>query len=176
MHSTLYSLYLFESTVKVKLPPIEVVRIEREVIVRSTVAGVWQNIATAFGKTEKYVSVHNKLKEFMKDKQAHQYHIIYPFSAVRQTHPALRNSSLTMFFNGTHTRGGSFLMRRWENCPNTCKMQYHCILNINPDASLWTFWFIWDNVSSCSGLHFDYVSANGTIFCKKVTLLTNLGI
>lgn len=49
-------IYLFESTVQVKLPPIEKVGIEREVVVIfSTVAGVGQNVATAFGETQKHM-------------------------------------------------------------------------------------------------------------------------
>lgn len=36
-----------------------------------------------------------------------------------KTDPALRNSSLTMFFKGTQTRGGSFLNKRCEKCPDS---------------------------------------------------------
>lgn len=49
-------LYLFESTVQVELPPIEMVGIEREIIIFATVAGVRQNIAATFGEAKKDVS------------------------------------------------------------------------------------------------------------------------
>ncbi len=49
-------LYLFESTVQVELPPVEMVGIEREIIVFSIVAGVGQNVTATFGKAEKDVS------------------------------------------------------------------------------------------------------------------------
>lgn len=51
--STFPFLYLFESTVQVELPPIEMVGIEREIIIFSTVAGVGQNVAAAFSEAEK---------------------------------------------------------------------------------------------------------------------------
>ena len=54
--STFPFLYLFESTVQVELPPIKMVGIEREIIIFSTVAGVGQNIAAAFGKAKKHMS------------------------------------------------------------------------------------------------------------------------
>lgn len=50
-------LYLLESTVQVELPPIQMVSIEREIIVFSTVAGVGQNIAAAFGEAKKDMPV-----------------------------------------------------------------------------------------------------------------------
>lgn len=43
-------LYLFESTVQVELPPIEMVGIEREIIILATVTGVGQNVAATFGE------------------------------------------------------------------------------------------------------------------------------
>ncbi len=41
---------------QVELPPIEMVGIEREIIIFSTVAGVGQNIAAAFGEAKKDMS------------------------------------------------------------------------------------------------------------------------
>lgn len=46
-------LYLFESTVEVELPPVQMVSIEREIIIFSTVTGVGQNIAATFGEAKK---------------------------------------------------------------------------------------------------------------------------
>lgn len=54
-------LYLFESTMQVELPPIEMVGIEREIIIFSTVTGVGQNVAAAFGEAKKDVSGTNKV-------------------------------------------------------------------------------------------------------------------
>lgn len=50
-------LYLFESTVQVELPPIEMVGIEREIIILATVTGVGQNVAATFGEAQKDMSV-----------------------------------------------------------------------------------------------------------------------
>lgn len=44
-------------------------------------------------------------------------------SAHTDTDPSSRNSSLTMFFRGTHTRGGSFLKSRCENWPVSWKSE-----------------------------------------------------
>ena len=41
---------------QIELPPIEMVGIEREVIILSAVAGVGQNIAATFGEAKKDVS------------------------------------------------------------------------------------------------------------------------
>lgn len=108
--------HLSESTVQVELPPIKVIDIEREVIVFSTVAGVGQNIPATFGKAQKYVS---KTKYRCRLRLSNQV----PLKVDDQkcaTDPALRNSSLTMFFKGTQIRRGNFLNRRCGNCPNSC--------------------------------------------------------
>lgn len=55
-------LYLFESTVQVELPPVEVVGVEREIIIFSTVAGVGQNVAAAFGEAKKDMSGTTKVR------------------------------------------------------------------------------------------------------------------
>lgn len=49
-------LYLSESFVQIKLPPVELVGIEREIIVFPTVAGVGQNVAATFGESKKNMS------------------------------------------------------------------------------------------------------------------------
>lgn len=109
-------LHLSESTVQIELPPIKVVDIEREVIVFSTVTGVGQNIPATFGKAQKYVSETKYMCTLGLSNQV-------PLKVNEQkcaTDPALRNSSLTMFFKGTQIRRGNFLNRRCGNCPNSC--------------------------------------------------------
>lgn len=49
-------LHLFESTMQIKLPPIKMIDIEREIIIFSVVTGVGQNILATFGKAQKNVS------------------------------------------------------------------------------------------------------------------------
>lgn len=108
--------HLSESTVQIELPPIKVIDIEREVIVFSTVAGVGQDIPATFGKAQKYVSETTYRCTLGLSNQV-------PLEVDEQrcaTDPALRNSSLTMFFKGTQIRRGNFLNRRCGNCPNSC--------------------------------------------------------
>lgn len=52
---------LLQSTVQVELPPVEMVGIEREIIIFSTVAGVGQNVAATFGEAKKDMSCSQKL-------------------------------------------------------------------------------------------------------------------
>lgn len=109
-------LHLSESTVQIELPPIKVIGMEREVIIFSTVAGVGQNIPATFGKAQKYVSETKYRCTLRLSNQV-------PLKVDEQkcaTDPALRNSSLTMFFKGTQIRRGNFLNRRCGNCPNSC--------------------------------------------------------
>lgn len=97
--------YLFEAAVQVKLPPVQVIRVEGEVIVLSTVTGVGQHVPPAFGEAQEDVPV------IAERRIRHSIHIAPPQIAC-SPHPALRNSSLTMVFSGTQTRGGSFRKSR----------------------------------------------------------------
>lgn len=61
--------YLLESAVEVELPPVEMVSVEREVIIFPTITRVGQNIAAAFCEAKKDVteskrgwSIHMNLK------------------------------------------------------------------------------------------------------------------
>lgn len=47
---------LFESTVQVELPPIEMVDVKGEIIIFSTIAGVGQDVAATFGEAKKDMS------------------------------------------------------------------------------------------------------------------------
>lgn len=64
LRGTFLLLYLFESTVQVELPPIEMVGVEREIIIFSTIAGVGQYVAAAFGEAKKDMSGPIKVTEY----------------------------------------------------------------------------------------------------------------
>lgn len=49
-------LHLFESAVKVELPPVQMVRVEAEVVILAAVTGVGQNVAATFGEAQEDVS------------------------------------------------------------------------------------------------------------------------
>lgn len=122
-------LHLSKSTVQVELPPIKMINIEREIIIFSTVAGVGQNIPATFGKAQKYVSKTKSICTLLstvshiRNQKSHLEKIIINvllcYRSGPNTDPALRNSSLTMFFKGTQIRRGNFLNRRCGNCPNS---------------------------------------------------------
>lgn len=100
-------LHLFEATVQVELPPVEVVGVEGEVVVLAAVAGVRQHIAPTLGEAQEDVS--GGRKRTTEEKHSRTFGT---FSSRSLTHPARKNSSLTMVFSGTQTRGGSFRKRR----------------------------------------------------------------
>lgn len=50
-------MYLFEAAVQVELPPVQVIRVEREVIVFAAVTGVGQHIPATFGEAQEDVPV-----------------------------------------------------------------------------------------------------------------------
>lgn len=50
---------------QIELPPIQMVSIEREIVVFSTVAGVGQNIAATFGEAKKDMSGTTTTKKAM---------------------------------------------------------------------------------------------------------------
>lgn len=141
--------YLFESAVEVELPPVEMVGVEREVIIFATVACVGQNVAATFCEAKKDVTATKRAVGYQStanhnnhhptittttttvwdfnsipivqlyDYSVHKQHTLWQQMINTRTYPALRNSSLTMFFKGTQTRGGSFRNRRWENWPDS---------------------------------------------------------
>lgn len=47
---------------QVKLPPIKMISIEREIIIFSTITGVRQNVASTFGEAKKDVPENKKIK------------------------------------------------------------------------------------------------------------------
>lgn len=50
---------------QVKLPPIKMISIEREIIIFSTITGVRQNVASTFGEAKKDVPENKKIKYWM---------------------------------------------------------------------------------------------------------------
>lgn len=112
---------------QIELPPVKMIDIEREVIIFSVVAGVGQNIPATFGKAQKNVS---KTKQHFNQSHCRFQLTVKALKCIAvakklrctgiSAYPALRNSSLTMFFKGTQIRRGNFLNRRWGNCPNSC--------------------------------------------------------
>lgn len=57
--------YLFEATVQVKLPPVQMVGVEREIIVLTTVARVGQNITSALCKAQEDVTGRQQIEKEM---------------------------------------------------------------------------------------------------------------
>lgn len=142
--------HLFEFAVQVELPPVKVVG-EEGVIVCAAVTGVGQDVAATLGEAEEDVSRRKINSSLMMDSWKYCWQIFtFPAlliaassrwllacwmkqgrnrfergksSAHTDTDPSSRNSSLTMFFRGTHTRGGSFLKSRCENWPVSWKSE-----------------------------------------------------
>lgn len=53
----LFSRYLFEAAVEVKLPPVQVIGVKGEVIIFSAVTGVGQNVTAALSEAQEDVPV-----------------------------------------------------------------------------------------------------------------------
>ena len=53
---TISCYYLFEAAVQVELPPVQVIRVEGEIIILATVAGVGKNVAPALRKAQEDVT------------------------------------------------------------------------------------------------------------------------
>lgn len=63
------------------------------------------------------------------------YSLRYTSNTLFHTYPVWRNSSLTIVFKGTHTRGGSLRNRLWDSWPDSYRQtdrQHRCPLNWQP--------------------------------------------